>query len=65
LKTTFTNIIKTTGQRVRSADEWSLEEELREFISMEFDPELSQNILDFIFMRWGGVDISRKKSITA
>ena len=54
LKTTFTNIIKTTGQRVRSADEWSLEEELREFISMEFDPELSQNILDFIFMRWGG-----------
>ena len=28
--------------------------ELREFITIEFDPELSQNILDFLFIRWGG-----------
>ena len=54
LKTIFTKKIKPTNQRVLSADEWLLKEELREFISIEFDPELSQNNLDFIFMRWGG-----------
>lgn len=54
MKTIFTKKIKPTNQRVLSVDEWSLKEELREFISIEFDPELSQNNLDFIFMRWGG-----------